>query len=85
LGRKKNEFVPHRPKSGKWGILISDVQRVEYLIEIRGNDGDKVLTHDICFDILLNNNLSQKLKPIRMIEFNYLIYILTTFIVYAND
>jgi hypothetical protein len=58
---------------------------VEYLIEIRGDDGDKVLTHDICFDILLNHNLSQKLKPIRMIEFNYLIYILTTFIVYAND
>jgi hypothetical protein len=49
-------------------------QYVEYLIEMRGkNEGDKVQTQNLLFDIMLNHHLSQKLKLIGRGKFNYLI------------
>jgi hypothetical protein len=41
------------------------------------NNGDKVRTHDLYSNIMLNHHLSQKLKLIGRGEFNHLIYILT--------
>jgi hypothetical protein len=39
------------------------------------NSGDKVRTQDLCSDIMLNHQLSQKLKLIGNEKFNHLILI----------
>lgn len=41
------------------------------------NYKSKVQNHDLCYDIMLNNFLSQKLYPIGTSEFNYLFNIRT--------
>lgn len=35
---------------------------MEFLIEMRVNDGDKVWTQDICSDSMVNHHSSQKFK-----------------------
>jgi hypothetical protein len=42
----------HSPSLGSNSFLIIKAQHMEYLIEV-GSDGDKVRTHDLCFDTIL--------------------------------
>lgn len=61
-----------------WELIVELVkQSLEYLIEMEINCKVKVHTQDLCFDVMLWHQLSQKLRLIRNGEFNDLINILT--------